>query len=309
MSTIEKIKALETEIDSTKQRIEELPEFLGLEKYNLESRIQSLNAEIDELKAGPQEGQMAKAVMVFYGDPVLGSSGIRADFGGRIIEKYQHLINNVSPSTYKKHFKGKSKTKPSKASRDNSLVIVDIARGSFGFILQESGSKPGLADSILSKTIEETNTFISTANAGSDVDLNAAISTFGPRGLSALKDFLGTLGSNKATFKISTPTSVVELNSVEISSVITRLGEVSVEQDIQVVPGFCAGLFLDSMRFEHIPTGQKAIKGKISKTADKEKLSKFLYESCEATFEVDRTTTKKTKKVVFTYTLLDLNED
>jgi len=309
MSTSDKIDNLKKEILSIERRLKSIPDFLLLEKYNLETRKASLEKEIIEIGESPVEGQMASSVIHFYGEPVIGSSGIRADFCGRALERYQHFVSNLLSKVFYKHFKGRTTPKPSKASRDNNLVIVDVTRGSFGFVFQESGVKPGPVDSLLSKTLEEANSFISIANSGSDQELQKVISDLGPRSLSALREFIDIVVKGKAYFKISTKNSEISMNSNEIISAHTRLCEISVVQNLSTIPGFCAGLFLNSMGFEFIPTGQKRIKGKIAHNVDKKKLSKYLYGPCMATFQVKEKSNTKTGKRTFEYLLLDLDDD
>lgn len=99
----------------------------------LTARKSELESELARLQQ--EHERRASVALYFGGRPVVGSRGILANFGGKMLEIYQDLVS--------KRFAASELTEPLSARgaiplRNNTqLLVTEVARGFFGFVLTQ----------------------------------------------------------------------------------------------------------------------------------------------------------------------------
>jgi hypothetical protein len=83
----------------------------------------------------PSAAEAAAVAVYFGGRPVIGSSGILASFGSQAVDKFQGLISS-SLAAFERPL---SDYGPIPQRDRSQMMITDVARGSFGFVLEPVG--------------------------------------------------------------------------------------------------------------------------------------------------------------------------
>src|SRR3546814_912225 len=109
-------------------------------------RLEDLNRRLREIEAAPSTS--AGVGLFFGGRPVVGSYGIQAEFGAKAVAEFQTLVSNTFAAA-----EGTLGARGPVPQRDRTqLMLTDIARGSFGFILEQS-EDPELVDSAMKEVL------------------------------------------------------------------------------------------------------------------------------------------------------------
>ena len=121
-----------------------------LGEYQLTKRKASLEKELSECTANTDS--LASVAVYFGGKPVFGSRGISADFAGRMLNHFQDLVG----LTFAKVELGTLAERGRIPRRDaTNLMITEIAKGSFGFILNQISDQDEFEITALKNTVEE----------------------------------------------------------------------------------------------------------------------------------------------------------
>src|SRR3546814_8823797 len=108
--------------------------------------LEDWNRLLREIEATPSTG--AGVGCFFGGRPVVGSYGIQAEFGAKAVAEFQTLVSNTFAAA-----EGTLGARGPVPQRDRTqLMLTDIARGSFGFILEQS-EDPELVDSAMKEVL------------------------------------------------------------------------------------------------------------------------------------------------------------
>src|SRR3546814_19009451 len=91
-----------------------------------------LNRRLREIEAAPSTS--AGVGLFFGGRPVVGSYGIQAEFGAKAVAEFQTLVSNTFAAA--EGTLGARGPVPQRAR--TQLMLPDLARGSFGFLLSKS---------------------------------------------------------------------------------------------------------------------------------------------------------------------------
>ena len=131
-----------------KQR-SEIEDPIGWFQFN--QRKAELESKIAELQTS--EVQSAAVALYFGGRPVIELRGIFADFGSKAVAAFQSIV-----STWFAALEGPLGERGPVPQRERSaLMITEVARGSFGFVLEEieSSSAPELPVTSLKDVVDE----------------------------------------------------------------------------------------------------------------------------------------------------------
>jgi len=143
----------------------------------------------------------AEVAVFFGGLPVVGSRGIRADFAADAINHFQVLVTKRMIG----QAMGPLATRGPIPRRDiSTMLVTDVVRGSFGFVLQESGelsSEPGVAAS-LTQALQDVSDLLANITADNSTAFEEAAENLDDRTLLAIRDFLRVLDDNGATLKL-----------------------------------------------------------------------------------------------------------
>ena len=216
-------------------------------KTNLEQQL----AEIDSRAASNS------IAMLFGGGPVVGSRGIAADFSTTIINHMQGLVSAQSAS-----LTGTVGERGPIPQREKSqMLITDVARGSFGFILEDISQS---TDS-LGPIMENVCGLLGRMGSDDSEKVESAAESVDHRVLVELRNFFSALQSYNATLRLVSDQSTFELTREAIERAAERTKTLQVfEPYNQTVTGRVFTM-PESKRFELHPIGGgDVIKGNIS---------------------------------------------
>jgi hypothetical protein len=275
-----KRSAIAAELSQLRKMLSDIEKTSPLARLGIESRISDLEKQCDSI---PVDGiQRARVELTFRGAPVQGTQGVEAQFAGNALEKYDKAIALAAASMSQEvRLDGRIPGR-----EFNKLFVTDRALGSFGFILEEisvrkteSGIEPELIfdeKSLTSKAVEQTKAIIFACANEDDEKLVEVASQVDRRTISAIRDFLETVGKSNAYFKMRCDDQVTEFKNVEsVQTAAERLADDNIiEADIKAT-GYL--FFLPAKRtFEITPEdGNEVFYGKIDPDMSEDKFKEM----------------------------------
>lgn len=219
-------------------------------------RKEALQRELSELRSHASTG--ASVALFFGGLPVFGSRGITAEFGAKAVEQFQDVVTkrfaeNQGPIGARG---------PTKQADQTRLLITDVARGSFGFVLEES-TQDHLVDSPLKHVVDDVVDLIYQTSAPDQEAFDAFLESVDPRVLTSLRAFFETLDNEGATMRIVEDDKEISLPRESIARARTRTDKMELSESEQ---RFGGKLYLlpESKKFElHLQDGG-SIKGTVA---------------------------------------------
>lgn len=199
-------------------------------KMSLESRLIELN---EQLSHEPVDlHPPVKATLTFKGAPVMGTYGIAANFGSKVVNAFNDAISHVATS-----FLGSLPAKGRVPNIDgNMLMITGTAKGSFGFTLEEFRPDAPLffdEESSVSKALDQTHSILQMSMIGDDDGLAEAISDLDDRALDKIRGFVQILLDNKAVFALKHNNLHLIANNInEIERAVFKLSKDSVKEEL-----------------------------------------------------------------------------
>lgn len=225
-------------------------------KNLLEEKINSLSAHLHDTAAS--------VALFFGGRPVVGSRGILADFGSKVIDQFQELVA-IRFAEIDGGSVGTRGPLPQRARSD--LLITDVARGSVGFILEEVGSENhSLLDTPLKNIVDEVCDFIFRLSSADEERFVSFTDVVDQRLLTAFETFFSTLDSSGATLRVVENEREFSLDREEVVRAHIRTQSL---QLIEREESFSGTLYIlpGSRRFElhSSDVGSDVIRGSISR--------------------------------------------
>lgn len=211
--------------------------------YSMQSRIESLEEELASL---PETKFDPTIVLLFSGDAVAGSRGIKADFLGKSLTPFQEIVKTqVALQKFGRvGLRGRSK------EADNSeLFLTSLPRGSFGVELSKLKTGSLFDDQYLSEALQETIETFRAAAESTDALLER-IQIFPPKYLSNLKAFLKTVAENHSILKMETGATGLELTEKDIDEAYGRVSRVMIDHTTNQIQATFKGVLLESGKFE-----------------------------------------------------------
>lgn len=223
----------------------------------------------DRLSALLHATKQAAAVALFFGGrPVIGSKGILADFGARAVESFQSIV-----STRFAALEGPLGERGPVPQRERSaLMITEVARGSFGFVLEEADGSVSSELSVTSvkEVVDEVCDLIhKLALSGDEEDENSdgLPEALDKRLLGCLQGFFRLLDDSGATLRIVEDRREFSLLPEMIANAKHRTDALNVDERSESAEG---RLFLlpEARRFELHPLGGgPTLKGSVAPDA------------------------------------------
>lgn len=281
------------------QRMRRLVGDHPLMSISFAEREQELRGEIEALPPGKKE---ARTVLLFSGEPVLGSMGIDATFASRVLEPFQGMVmadyadrwHGVVGSRGRRHGEAQSR-----------LLLAGLPRGSFGMELVRAESDELFEEGQLSDTLAHVTKLIDSA-VRSDEDFAAQLNETAPRVIRNLRAFLEVISKGKAGLRMESGDFRCALNPVQANEAFNRVaGTVTSDESIQL-PGVFKGVLLESWRFDFVTEENQCVGGKIDESLSEKQLIElnrlFFNERCLASL-LRTTVLFKNGRVRTTYTL------
>ena len=225
-------------------------------------RQELLEKEIEEIDKAVTTS--ASVALFFGGKPVLGSKGIAAEFAGSALEKFQDLVTR----TFAKAELGPlGKRGPIPQKENTQLMVTELARGSFGFVLDEMSEQTEFQETALKLMVDEVARIIEDAGSPNEPDFEAILESLDPRTLIALKDFFVILDNSAATIRIVDDERDFILDQYAVHRGRLRTEATSIEEKEAFKSGQILGFLPEHRKFELKPADGETIYGSVSKEA------------------------------------------
>lgn len=280
-------------------------------KLQYARRHEELEEQISRIKGIPEH--TAGVALFFGGNPVIGSKGIMADFAGRSLETFQEMIAKRFAMLETGEL-GRRGPIPLKSS--TQMMITDVARGSFGFVLEEATDNHNLADTPLKLAVDEVSGLVTRIASADEELFEAAVESVDQRLLGALRDFFKNLDDAGATLRIVEDSRDQSLGRSDIARARQRTEAMEIEEnETDTLVGELLGLVPVHRRFELrlVATGE-TIYGAVSADLSKTYVASLHDDLGNPTGKVWRTKMRirevraRQRPAKLTYTLLGLME-
>lgn len=231
-------------------------------EYQIEKRKSGIEAELKTL-AETQE-KKASVALFFGGKPVLGSKGISAEFAGHMLESFQELVSRAFASTELGTL-GERGRIPKRQATD--LMVTQLARGSFGFVLDELSDQAELETTALKAMVEEVVTVVEKMASSNEIDFEEVVEQLDPRMLITLKDFFVTLDGAQATLRLVDDIADISLDQLAVHRARLRTEATSIDEADVLIEGVLVGFLPEHRKFEMQVGNASTLYGSVSKEA------------------------------------------
>lgn len=213
-----------------------------ISRMSLEYRLSKIDEEIKN--ANINIHSPAKAVITFKGDPILGTVGISSAFSAKILKAFNSAITQVSTSLCP--IIGMQKIEP--------MIITGIAKGSFGFILEEP-SRGDILDfdekSITSTSLEKTYRILSSAISNDDEQLSTELEELDEKSIKKLREFIDILVNERTIFTIkNSDFSLIVRNPQQLETISYKLSVNNIKEEIKTLDVIFTGVLPNKRRCE-----------------------------------------------------------
>ncbi|MDH0238826.1 MULTISPECIES: hypothetical protein [Aeromonas] len=258
-----KLNSLTSDQHAVQQLISEAIEYgdiVGELQYR--EKLEKLDREISLLKNANETN--ASVALFFGGEPVLGSQGILASFAGNVLENFQELINKAFASKENGSLGERGKI-PLKAN--SNLMVTQVAKGSFGFILDEVSDQLEITETALKHTVDYVLDLINASAQPDDETFEKLIESLDKRVLQSLKDFFITLDKAHSTMRLVGDNQEYSLDSNWIHRARQRTEATEIDEDEELVELKVLGLLPEHCKFEAVTREGNIIYGSTTRLA------------------------------------------
>lgn len=273
-----------------------------------EGLIERLNLLKQELESLPKESFEPRVQLLFSGNAVVGSQGIKSTFVSKTLTPFQEMVKTQVALV---RFGKVGKRGQTKKGANTELYLTALPVGSFGVELSQLESND-LFDSIdVSKAMKDVMTLV-VNSAKDDETFESSIEQTPKRNLLNLKKFLEEIADENSVLKMECGELGIELPKEKIVEAYQRVSSTVDEETELIVNGIFRGLLLDSGKFEIQDEEGKRISGFISEDLDEEQLIEydmtFLNSKCVIHLKVHKTKFK-TGNEKTDYELLEIRQE
>ena len=219
-------------------------DYLG--RLGFESRRDALQRQIEALgEAGERRAHVA---LYFGGDPVIGSYGVQAEFGTKVIGKFQDVLTKVWGSLDGVQIQQMGPIRDKDVSQ---LHITTVVHGSFGFVLEElEGQDEPLFQSPLSQAADQVAEYITNFAGENDATFSQMIDVLNPRVFQSIREFFGFIHKDKATFRLVEGERDQKFDRTAVERAWNRAEASNVTEERITVTGRLLGVIPMKRRFE-----------------------------------------------------------
>jgi len=282
-------------------------DYLG--RMGFESRCADLQRQLESL--GEAGERRANVALYFGGDPVIGSYGVRAEFGTKVIGKFQDVLTKVWGTLDDAQLQ---QVGPIKDKDVSQLHITSVVHGSFGFVLEElEGQTEPMFQSPLSQAADRVAEYIKTFAGESEASFSQMIDVLNPRVFQSIREFFGFIHKDKATFRMVEGELDQRFDRFAVERAWNRAEASNVTEDRMHVTGRLLGVIPIKRRFEleSSETGM-VIEGKVGEKFGQTYLERINTEQFAGkrwrALLHKRTVTKIGRDPADNYTLLELEQ-
>lgn len=257
---LESVQAELGAVDSLLNRAIEVGDVIG--EFQLKARKDDLQKQLSQLSHAT-DGR-ASVALFFGGKPVVGSRGIAADFAGSVISNFQELVTRSSATEEFGKLGGRGPV-PNIAAAP--LMVTGLARGSFGFVLDELADQSELTDTVTRQMVERVVNLIDKVSSTNEQDFEDIIETLDSRVLISLRDFFSKLHSAGATLRLKDDIADISLNQTAVTIGKARTEATKIEEVDEIIDGTLNGWMEKHPKFEFTTIKGDEYYGSVSKAA------------------------------------------
>lgn len=271
----------------------------------LKERLKTLKSELEEL---PKDLKEPKIKLLFSGDAVFGSLGIKSSFVSKTINPMQELIKIQTAIT---KF-GKELGKRGKVKKGNisEMYLTSLPTGSFGYELSLLSNLDLFDEQDVSDSIHDIIELIDITIKNED-KFEEIMNEYPKRTLSHLKNFFNEVNKENSILKMESGSTYKEFSRDEIRIGYDRVSSTICNEETIIINGVFKGAFIESGKFELIDNDGNTIHGFISDELSEEEIVQYNRDysniECNITLEKDVTEFNNGKKNI-TYVLLSLKD-
>lgn len=267
---------------------------------------EKINELRDELEKIPKQAFEPKIQLLFSGNSVIGSQGIKSSFVAKTVNPFQEMVKTQAALV---RFGRVGKRGRAKNGAFSELFLTALPVGSFGVELSQLETFD-LFDSIdVSNAIKEVMVLIE-SSAIDDDTFEKIISNVPKRNLTNLKKLLEEVAQNNSILKMESNEIGIEISVEKVKEAFIRVAEANDVENQLVFLGVFRGILLDSGRFEIQDEQGKKLSGFISPDLSEEELisydQNFLNQECQITL-IEHKTTFKTGNEKIEYELVEIS--
>lgn len=240
---IESLQAESAAVTALLQEAEKWNDPVGKIQFLNKKRL--IDQQLSALISNPEK--RASIVLYFGGGPVHGSRGISMDFAGATLEKFQELVTRSYAHVELGAIGERGPVPLQDASR---LMVTNVGRGSFGFVLEELDNQEEIADTPLKNVVENVASLLEKTASPNSIAFEEVVENLDARTLSSLKDFFTNLDKREATFRLLEEKFDFTLDHVSISRARMRTESTQIEEEEQIIIGTLEGFLPEHKKFE-----------------------------------------------------------
>jgi hypothetical protein len=285
MSLFRKTQSIKAQIVDTKRLLDLVLGHRIMSK-GLVERLKLLNLELESL---PKQSYEPKIQLLFSGNAVVGSQGIKTTFVSKAMNPFQEMVKTQVALI---RFGKVGKRGQAKNRATTELYLTALPVGSFGVELSHLESNDLFDEIDVSNAMKDVMSLVANS-AKDDETFESSIEHTPKRNLSNLKKFLHEITHEKSVLKMECGELGIELTKEKIFEACQRVSSTIDEQSEIFVEGIFRGLLLDSGKFEIQDNLGKSISGFISQDIKEEQLveydKSFLNKNCTIQLRVHKT--------------------
>jgi hypothetical protein len=301
MNLFRKIQSIKVQIVDT----ERLLEMVNNHPLMSESLTGKLNELKRELASLPKESLEPKVQLLFSGNAVIGSQGIKSSFVSKVLTPFQEMVKT---QVALERFGHVGKRGQAKRGSLAGLYLTALPVGSFGVELSQLENDDFFESIDVSKGMKEVMSIISSSSIDDETFENTLEKIPG-RSLANLKTFLQEVAAEKSVLKMESGEVGIEISKEKVEEAYQRVSSTTDEENEIIISGTFRGLLLDSGKFEILNDEGHKLSGSISDELDEERLidydKMYLNTICEIHLRVHKTRFK-TGNIKTDYELLEI---
>lgn len=304
MSLYRKIQSIKAQIVDTERLLEMVLDH-PLMSEGLAERLSLLKQELESL---PKESFEPRIQLLFSGNAVVGSKGIKSTFVSKTLTPFQEMVKTQVALA---RFGKVEKRGQAKKGANTELYLTALPVGSFGVELSQLESNDLFDSMDVSKAMKDVMTLV-VNSATDDETFEASIEQTPKRNLTNLKKFLQEITDENSVLKMESGEFGIELPKEKIVEAFQRVSATIDEETELIINGTFRGLLLDSGKFEIQDEEGKRISGFISEEIEEDQLIEydktFLNSNCIIHLKVHKTKFK-TGNEKTDYELLEIRQE
>ncbi len=226
--------------------------------------VTNLSEQLDAIAIQIEHAPAAVALL-FGGRPVVGSTGIQSEFSSKALAQFQKLVSQ----RYAADQSGPLQVKgPLPLKSDTHLLVTDIVRGSFGFVLQQAAvdELAGEQNNNLPEILDKVAGTLSGMAAQDDELFAQVASEIDDRQKLSISEFFKFLDVEGATLRIVEGDRDIELDVAAIARARNRVETLQISDRNEIKTGKVVGWLDASAKFEiQLDDTNQVIQGNINR--------------------------------------------